>query len=88
MSTSGFDSPLTPSKDMPETIEPTNDIFAFVNGTTIEPNIEFNKCNLIRLLNMLQNFVEVMVTIYNTILIIDSQNFLDILLVQLVGEIL
>jgi hypothetical protein len=31
MSTRGFDSPPTPSKDMLEAIEPTDDIFAQIN---------------------------------------------------------
>jgi hypothetical protein len=38
---------------MLKTIEPTNYIFAFVDGTTIEPNIELNNCNLVKFLNML-----------------------------------
>ncbi len=45
MSTSGFDSPPTPSKDMLKNIELTNNVFALVDGTTTEPNIKFNKCN-------------------------------------------
>jgi hypothetical protein len=45
MSTSGFDSPPTPSKDMLQIIEPTNNIFALVDGASIGPNIELNKCN-------------------------------------------
>jgi hypothetical protein len=45
MSTNGFDSPPTPSKDMSKTIEPTNDISILVDGTTTVPNIEFSKCS-------------------------------------------
>ncbi len=47
MSTSWFDSLLTPSKDMSKAIEPTNNIYALVDGTTIKPNIELSKCNLV-----------------------------------------
>jgi hypothetical protein len=45
MSTNGFDSLLTPSKDMLKVVEPTNNIFALVDGIIIVPNIEFSKCN-------------------------------------------
>jgi hypothetical protein len=37
---------------------------------------------------MLHNVVEVIVTIYNTLLITNGPNFLDILLVQLTNEFL
>ncbi len=45
MSTNGFDSPPTPSKDMSKAIERTNDISILVDGTTMVPNIELSKCN-------------------------------------------
>jgi hypothetical protein len=45
VSTNGFDSPPTPSKDMSKVIEPTNDISILVDGTTMVPNIELSKCN-------------------------------------------
>jgi hypothetical protein len=45
MSTNGFDSPLTPSKDMFKVVELVNNFFAFVDGVIIMPNIELSKCN-------------------------------------------
>jgi len=45
MSTSGFDSPPTPSKDMLKNIELANNVSALVDGATTEPNIKLNKCN-------------------------------------------
>ncbi len=45
MSTSGFDLTPTPSKDMSKVVEPTNNIYVFINGATIVPNIKLNKCS-------------------------------------------
>ncbi len=74
MSTSGFDSP---SKDMLETIEPTNDISTLVDGATTEPNIELNKCNCQASKQV--SIVEVMATNYNIVIVLDGPNFLDVL---------
>jgi hypothetical protein len=43
MSTSGFDSLPTPSKDMSKAIEPTNNISTLVDGATTRPNIDLKK---------------------------------------------
>jgi hypothetical protein len=85
MSTNGFDSPPTPSKDMLKTIELANDISTLIDGTTTEPNIELNKC-INQASKQVAVHVEAMATIYNTILIIDDPNFLDVLLIQSAGE--
>jgi hypothetical protein len=45
MSTNGFDSSPTPSKDMLKVVEPTNNISAFIDGATTMLNIEVNKCS-------------------------------------------
>jgi hypothetical protein len=45
MSTGGFDSSPTPSKDMSKVVEPTNNIYALINGAIPMPNIELIKCN-------------------------------------------
>lgn len=79
MSTSGFDSPPTPSRDMLKVIELANNIFALINGTTTMPNIELDKCSS-QVSKQVVVHVEVMATIYNTILITDDPNFLDVLL--------
>jgi hypothetical protein len=84
MSTNGFDSLLTPSKDMLKVVEPTNNIFALVDGIIIVPNIEFSKCN--NQVSKLVIVVEAMATIYNLVLIIDGTNFLDILPIQSTSE--
>jgi hypothetical protein len=39
MSSSGFDSPPTLSKDMSKVVKPTNIISTLVNGTTTKPNM-------------------------------------------------
>ncbi len=79
MSTSGFDSPSTPSKDMLKVIELANNISALIDGTTTRPNIELDKCSS-QAFKQVVVHVEAMATIYNTILIIDGPNFLDVLL--------
>lgn len=84
MSTNGFDSLLTLSKDMLKVVEPTNNIFALVDGIIIVPNIEFIKCN--NQVSKLVIVVEAMATIYNLVLIIDGTNFLDILPIQSTSE--
>jgi hypothetical protein len=45
MSTNGFDSPPTPSKDILKFIELANNISTLIDGTTTKPNIELNKCS-------------------------------------------
>jgi len=45
MSTNGFDSPPTPSKDILKAIELANNISTLIDGTTTKPNIELNKCS-------------------------------------------
>jgi hypothetical protein len=45
MSTSGFDSPPTPSKDMSEVVELNNNIYTLVDGATTMPNNELSKCS-------------------------------------------
>jgi len=85
MSTNGFDSPPTPSKDMLKTIELANDISTLIDGTTTRPNIELSKCSN-QAFKHVAVHVEAMATIYNTILVIDGPNFLDVLLIQLTNE--
>ncbi len=83
-STSGFDSPSTPSKDMLKIIEPTKDIFALEDGATTEPNIELNKCNSQASKQVL--VVKAMATIYNIVLVCDGPNFLDVLPIHSASE--
>jgi hypothetical protein len=79
MSISGFDSSPTPSKDMSKVVELANNMYAFIDGTTFVPNIEFNKCN--SQASKQVAVVEVMATIHNTILVINGPNFLEVLLI-------
>jgi hypothetical protein len=56
---------------MLKAIELANNISSLIDGTTTKPNIELNKCNN-QTSKQVAIHVEVMATIYNTILVING----------------